>query len=435
MNGEVEGNPNTINSFRAEAQGLVNLLWSPGIRESTKIYLDNKSVVKKVNEDYPLHPMQSEWELLEPARRKIKNEHLQVQHVKGHQDTKKKTLTPQEKLNIQADKLAEEAHNMPQMSGYTPTGYTVLLYINGNRITTKITKEILQAATTPEIRQYYMNKYKWNEVTLQNMDWEGQQKAVQTFSSSTQKTLHKYIHGWLPTGNHMSRRYKIPNKCPYCYKEETEKHLLTCSGQSGEKKEFKKKLTKVLKILQTEPTLHAVLMRLLFTEEPVLCPADAWLQQTIQEQQRIGRDMIWKGYLTQQWGDYMENHYRTKGHERHYSGTLWTKRVIQCILTYGIEAWHRRNERLHQHNKKENPHRQQLENQIREKYQRHEATPEILPCLYKHPLTTLIRKQTRYLQRWLEIMQDMESFQEVQEKRREGQDIRKLLQRTTTNPG
>ena len=132
MNGEVEGNLGTINSFQMEAQGLVNLLWSPGISKNTKIYLDNKSVVKKVNEEYPLHPMQSKWELLKPARKKIQKENLQVQHVKGHQDNTKKILAQEEKLNIKADKLVAEAYHNPQTSGYTPAGYAALLYINGN---------------------------------------------------------------------------------------------------------------------------------------------------------------------------------------------------------------------------------------------------------------------------------------------------------------
>ena len=51
MNGTVEGNLGTMTLFQTKAQGLVNLIWSDGVTQDTKIYLDNKSVVKKVNED------------------------------------------------------------------------------------------------------------------------------------------------------------------------------------------------------------------------------------------------------------------------------------------------------------------------------------------------------------------------------------------------
>ena len=42
--------------------------------------------------------------------------------------------------------------------------------------------------------------------------------------------LHKYIHGWLPTGNHLKRRYKIENQCPFCSKPEDEEHLGIMEG-------------------------------------------------------------------------------------------------------------------------------------------------------------------------------------------------------------
>lgn len=153
--GIVEGNTGLMTSFRSEAQGLVNLLWSGGITNMTDIFLDNLAVVYKVNEKHLLHPMQSEWELVEPARRKVQMEKLSVRHVKGHQDRTQGVLTREESLNVEADALTKEAHRDPLESGYLPPGYGILLYINGLRITTKIVEELQRAATTPELRLYY----------------------------------------------------------------------------------------------------------------------------------------------------------------------------------------------------------------------------------------------------------------------------------------
>ena len=77
-----------------------------------------------------------------------------------------------------------------------------------------------------------------------------------------------------------------------------------------------------------EPCIHKVLIMLLFTEEPITTFDDTWIKIIIQEQNKIGQDMTWKGFFTQQWGDYMENHYRIKGYKRRYSGTVWAKRVF-----------------------------------------------------------------------------------------------------------
>ena len=269
----------------------------------------------------------------------------------------------------------------------------MLLYINGNRITTKVTQEILRAATTPDIRQYYERKYKWDDTILQNMDWNAQHQATKTFTPQTQKTVHKYIHGWLPTGNHMEKRYKIPNQCPYCKQKEDERHLIRCTGQEQEKEKFKQQFIKMLKILQTENRIRAVLLTLLFTDDEIQTYDDHWIQQIVTEQIKIGRERMWKGFLTQQWGDYMEHHYQINQHERQYSGTLWAKRITQRLLTYGMESWKRRNEKLHEPKQTTHPLQEKLKNNITEQYNKHVDTPEILPCLYKHPLQFLLKKK------------------------------------------
>lgn len=38
------------------------------LQDTTKIFLDNMSVIDKVNQPRPLHPMQAQWELLRPTQ-------------------------------------------------------------------------------------------------------------------------------------------------------------------------------------------------------------------------------------------------------------------------------------------------------------------------------------------------------------------------------
>ena len=203
--GHVKGPPGNITSFRAEAQGLADLVYNRNITTNTKIYLDNESVIKKVNSTTPLNPLQSEWELLEPTRRQVRKRNLNIQFVKGHQNMRNPKTPWEAQLNHQADRLAAQAHQQPTRPGYLPQGYKVMLYIQDEPITTKYFQEITRASHTPEIRDYYRNKYKWTDKTMETLDWEAYNNARKRFKQADQKNIHKYTHNWLPTGNNMKK--------------------------------------------------------------------------------------------------------------------------------------------------------------------------------------------------------------------------------------
>ena len=100
--GWVPGN-NATTSYRAEAQGITDGLFSGPVPPNLQAYLDNKSVVHQLNRNWPLNPLQPEWELLEPTRQLVKQHKLTIHHVKGHQDLKHPHTTQEAHLNHQAD--------------------------------------------------------------------------------------------------------------------------------------------------------------------------------------------------------------------------------------------------------------------------------------------------------------------------------------------
>ena len=79
-NGWVRGNIDTMNSYRAEAQGMVSCI--EGVDQAqlkkTKLWTDNKSLVKRVNQKYKLHPLLPEWDLIEPLRQTVQHTGLTV---------------------------------------------------------------------------------------------------------------------------------------------------------------------------------------------------------------------------------------------------------------------------------------------------------------------------------------------------------------------
>lgn len=169
---------------------------------------------------------------MEPTRLLIQNSNASVQHIKGHQDIRNPKTKWEAHLNHKADRHANKAHTQGSQIGYQPPGYRIILYINGNPITTNYTGEIQRAATIPAIRQYYILKHKWTNEAMQAIDWNAYGRAMSTFTVSQQRTLHKHTHGWLPTGNHMEYRYQTRSACPHYKAPENNGHLVQCPSQT-----------------------------------------------------------------------------------------------------------------------------------------------------------------------------------------------------------
>ena len=159
------------------------------------------------------------------------------------------------------------------------------------------------AATTPDIREYYIRRNGWNDDTLASIDWEGQTKAITSFTQSKQRTLHKYIHGWLPTGDHMKKRYGGAGKCPHCDQHETAEHLTNCKHEEQSRDVFLDKLTKKMQALHTDLGITELIIAHLGNrkgkETKVGVNNTTWVQQIQYEQTQIGRPRMWAGFLTQ----------------------------------------------------------------------------------------------------------------------------------------
>ena len=146
----------------------------------------------------------------------------------------------------------------------------------------------------------------------------------------------------------------------------------------------------------------------------------------IKQQKRLGPEAIWKGIITQQWGDYQEHWYRQRGAEKQYTGTLWTGKLVMEIYRFVTEIWKHQNEKMHNSNEMK-PHREKLQKEVERLYTKYRETPEILACIYKHSLKKLLGKSIGYLQKWHEIMEGMETTEKILRLQREGRDIRKYL--------
>lgn len=65
--------------------------------------------------------------------------------------------------------------------------------------------------------------------------------------------------------------------------------------------------------------------------------------------------------------------------------------------------------------------------EVRSLYRKYEKHNDILPGLYKHSLEVLEKKPSKYLHRWIQLIEPVSEYVRTQDHRRPGVDIRKFL--------
>ena len=261
-NGHVLGTPSTMSSYQAEAQGaascLLNLMHHNVVK--AKFFSDNESLVKQVQKTRRLHPLQPDWELVEPVRKFANLHQMPTQHVKGHQNPQNPKTPYEAHLNIQADELANQAHSQHHETEPYRDGYGIILEIAGRPITAKYAQEIQHAATTPAVRDYYRRHHAWSDATMASMDWQAFYDGQKCFTVSDRQKIHKYVHELLPTGDNINIRYNYHQPCPHCGQSENRDHLLMCSYNRPYKEKFIEHMENQLIKKHTEPGLRRLII-------------------------------------------------------------------------------------------------------------------------------------------------------------------------------
>ena len=104
------------------------------------------------------------------------------------------------------------------------------VYIQHKEVNSDTSLELTNSAQTPFLRIFLQQKYNWDSKTINLIDWEVHNRALQGFKSVKRKTLLQFINRWLPTNAHPAVSTPITPICPTCLLEnETNDHFLTCN--------------------------------------------------------------------------------------------------------------------------------------------------------------------------------------------------------------
>ena len=182
-------------------------------------------------------------------------------HVKSHQDLRKKQehLTLPERLNIKVDKLIGNKARAPLNTHILQTALAI--YVNGKYIPNNYINSIRAACGEKDAKAFLMRKYQWTTATIEDIEWELHAKYIKKQTYSRKKTLMKFIHRWLASGN---KNFGQKLLCPSCKQQENtgmdHDHFLTCYASGIRKQRRINLFTNLLHSLDTPNALTTLLV-------------------------------------------------------------------------------------------------------------------------------------------------------------------------------
>jgi ribonuclease HI len=288
--GPVSGTP--INSFRTEAHALLSVLAYLNLLNvhfavpisaiRINIYTDSESNVKRIiknqhrkRPEFPNETLSPSWDLHKAIHRELsKLPNIAIHHIKAHQDrlTPNADLSPEAKLNIEADKLAEEAYSSSTFRDQVPMipGVSAQLLIGRKTIVSKHRVIAGDIRRTQAIKLRIQEQTGMTDQALDEVDWDSHTMAVGR-SQLSQSFLVKMLHQILLIGTliHKYDPVKYTINCPTCqehhetYDSETYDHLFQCCHPS--RAGWKSQLKAALINFTDETNSHHLLQDILVT--------------------------------------------------------------------------------------------------------------------------------------------------------------------------
>ena len=250
-------------------------------------------------------------------------------------------------MNCVADILAKEALRKPLSHTIHP-GYRTMLYIDHVPITSKFAAEIRRAFHSPAIRQFLIQRLSIHPSIVDYIDWDAFHAYIKKIRIERRLSLLKMLHSWLSTLHHQNKIIKQQNRC-HCGCEETVDHLFHCPLYDDMKNDFLILLEKTLKRQHTHRGLiHIILHIARFGSSKKLNMTDSVRKQyditrAYQQQVKVGLHLIWRGILTQSFGDFQERTYRECKFPSSKTGTAWSRLVVGLFLNFFESLWEKRN--------------------------------------------------------------------------------------------
>lgn len=342
---------------------------------------------------------------------------MQIEHVtSSKRNTNNNPAAWHELLHDIADALATQYRTTMDTPDSNVISHAYrILKIQDVPVTRHHQRWIMQFASSVPILGYYETKYGWTGETVRKIDWNVQYKALNSFSTSDQTRILKFVHGWLPTNKRLHREKKLRTpKCQLCHDlVEDNLHLFQCKHPAM--KESREKISTVLTKDQQiigDPSLSSIIIKALtfsLTSEewtPTLGEESSpSLRAAIIDQDRIGWQHILYGRLATSMITHSESYFRHNNESTsRFNGKQWGRKTITAIWQIMLQLWKTRNDIIHDHQTQaQNTLQQQILTERVTNCFRHkdQVTANDRMHIFNSTAEELLQKDTRTIKAWL----------------------------------
>jgi hypothetical protein len=348
---------------------------------------------------------------------------LRIQWIKSHQDdqTSYSKLSPDAKLNIDADKLATQSHTRPRSKPAATTAHIpatkMSITINNIRYASNIDANLRFQINGGYLRYYLQQTHGWSDHTWDTINLPALGRHLKTLPLSHHTAHIKFIHDKQPLGLQQLRLAKIKDSaialCPCCMEHpEDQKHFLHCSHNPARPAALKLLITT---LTDTDAHPYGICIaaciegHIHHPNEPVQIPPDTFenrykdaIIQAMENQNQIGWHFLLRGFMGLSWLRLASVKPIDNGKPDEQRGNYRIHRTLSAIHTYIRAIWLGRNDVLHQNNDNANATKYSAEStEIRHYFK----DPLLLPAEDRHYVSTnldkILRSSPSVRRRWL----------------------------------
>jgi hypothetical protein len=430
--GPAQSHPLLAESFRAEGYGiastalfarnLINKFQINAEEHKWTFYLDNKSMIQRLvgysQFMTPKMNLRPDEDITKIAFLILNSIPHELVHVKSHQDAKKELheLPFPAIINIMADQQATRQRNlMTEPDKEVNNLATAQLQIADICITRDSQKWLLHSAGKIPIQNYYREKFGWNISTFNNIAWDAQKSALQSFALADQTRILKFVHGWLPTA---SRTFKegssVSQRCAICYApREDNLHLFQCTNRVMDTIQEKLQFFLVKDMhdhgdSELNNIIEIGILNAGMTPKwaPSIADVSRKWRTAVRDQTSIGWDQLLRGRISKTIIKMVDQHYEAQELSTiMYNGRRWAKKLITVIWTTMLELWSTRNSIIYNSNQDlaERQMKEKLETRVRRCYDHktllkaHEQTQ-----WFSLPLEARLTEDAKHTINWLQ---------------------------------
>merc|ERR1712115_272545 len=265
---------------------------------------------------------------------------------------------------------------------------------------------------------YLTNKFQWQELDIQNINWQNLGKALSTIPQTKRATIGKYIHKWRPTHkklHQISHPGIITPTCPICAKEEdTDNHCFSCDHWELQQEQLKalERLRQKLQKIKTYPIITQTITSHIYawmrnippraTHFSISNPLHLQVQKAITIQNSIGWDQMVRGRISKLWTTTQKIYHK----ERNKNNTRWAQHTIKALWDFGGEVWTKRNTIKYGTTEEiESSEKSKMKPIILQHYQNQDTVSIYNQKLFQTPLQTRLTFSSKDNKQWLKMVQ------------------------------